>query len=70
MQACGEERDRSPVGVVGGVHHELIIKGQNQILHHAHGVEGLDNFLLAIIELTVANQNSEAAGGKVVAVVF
>src|SRR5205807_3129241 len=51
--AAGEDRDRSTVGVVGGICDELIVRGDDDVLGDLVGVERLKNLLGAIVELAV-----------------
>jgi hypothetical protein len=37
VQAAGKERDRSAIGIVGGVHHELVVQRQYQAFHDVLG---------------------------------
>src|SRR4029453_14692105 len=69
MQAGGEERYWPAVGIVRRVHHVLIIERQHHAVDHVHGVERLDNALRAIVGPAVADQDPEAAGGEVGAVI-
>src|SRR3979409_2562744 len=70
MHARGEERDRPTVGVVGRVHHELVIQSQRDALDQVHGVVGFENPFAAVVELTIADQDSEATGRDVVAMIL
>src|SRR6516162_2425221 len=69
VQAAGEDRYRPAVGIVRRVHHELIIERQDHAIVHVHSVEGLDDGLGAIVELTVADQDPKAARREVGAVI-
>src|SRR5882724_5120387 len=67
MQPACENRGRSPVGVVGRVYEQLIVGGEGDILVQRIGVVGLENLLGSVVELTIADQQANAAGGEEVA---
>src|SRR6516225_9244792 len=67
VQPAREDRDRPAIGVVGGVADKLIVGGEGDALHDRIGVVGFKNLLGTIIELAVADQQAEAAGGEEVA---
>ena len=62
-------RDRSAVGVVGGVGDELIVGGQRELLVERVGIVGFEDSLAPVVELAVADQNAEPAGRDEVAMV-
>ena len=70
MQASGEDRYGPAVDIMRWVPHELIIERQHDALDHVHGVEGLENFLGTIVDLTVADEDSETARREVIAVIY
>src|ERR1700738_2258751 len=59
---------RAAVGVVGGVGDELILRRKGEALVDRIGVVGLENALVAIIELAVTDQEAKAARGQEVPV--
>src|SRR5262249_45985463 len=65
MHTAGENRDRPAIGIVGRVEDELIIGRQREPFVDAVGIVGLQDLLLAVVELAIANQYSEPAGGKI-----
>ena len=68
MQAAGEDRDRSPISVIGGVCDELIVGSEGEILVDRVSVIGLKDSFGAIVELAIADQQPQTAGCKEVAV--
>src|ERR1700687_4918564 len=64
MQPAREDRDRSPIGVIGGVYEQLIVGGEGEILVQRIGVVGLENLLGSVVKLTIADQQAKAAGGE------
>ena len=48
--------DRAAVGVVGGIGDELVVRRQRDLLGERVGVVGLEDALLGVLELAVADQ--------------
>src|SRR3954467_6673839 len=56
VQSPREDRDRTAVGVVGGVVDELVVGGEGQVFIDGVGIVGLDDGLAAIVQRAVADQ--------------
>src|ERR1700730_354225 len=69
VKSAGKDRNRPPIGVIGGVVDELVIECQRQHLVDGIGVIGLNNLFGAIIKSAVTNQDAESAGSDKFAVV-
>src|SRR4029077_20778449 len=69
MQARGEHRYRSAIGVVGEIGDELIVERQRRPLVGVVRIEGLDDLFRTIIDLAVADQNAEATDREEIAVI-
>ena len=65
VKPAGKNRDWTTIGVVSGIGDELIVESQRRPFVEAIGVVGFDDFLSPIVELAVADQNAEAAGGEI-----
>ena len=61
--------DRAAIGIVGGIGDELVVRRQRDRLVERIRVVGFEDALLAVIELPVADQRAEPAGGEEVAVI-
>src|SRR4030081_1035423 len=68
MCACREYRHWSPVGVVSGIGDELIIERQRAPFVDVIGIISLNNFLFAVVQMAISNQQANAAGREEVAV--
>src|SRR3984893_9575909 len=68
VQTAGEHRDRSPIGVIGRICDELIIGGEREVLVNRVSVVGLKASFGAVVELAVADQETEASGSRKCAV--
>src|ERR1700738_3067947 len=68
VQTAGEDRDRSPIGVIGRICDELIIGGEREVLVNRISVVGLKDSFGAVVALAVADQETEAACGQEIAV--
>ena len=64
MKAGGKHRNRPPVGVVGRVRNELIIKRNGRLLGDPYGIVGLENLLIGVVQPPVADQQSDASGSE------
>src|SRR5439155_13725806 len=53
VEAAGEDVDRATVGIIGGVGDQLVVRRERELLVERVGVIGLQNALLAIVELAV-----------------
>ena len=65
MQTAGKDRNRTAVGVVGGVGDELVIAGQGELPVEGVRIIGFEDALPPVVELAVADQNAKAARGDV-----
>src|SRR5215210_3562571 len=65
VKPTGENRNWPAIGIVSGVIDELIVEGQCRPFAEAIRIIGLNDLLSPIIELAVANQNTEATGRKI-----
>src|SRR5580658_2304457 len=70
VEAECADGNRAAVGVEAGVVHELVIEGEEDVFGHAEGVVGFEDLLGGVIELAVAEDETEAAVGEVFAVVL
>ena len=61
--------DRATIGIVSGVGDELVVGRQRDLLGERVGVIGFEDALLAVIELPIADQRAEPAGGDEVAMI-
>ncbi len=61
--------DRSAHRVVGRVHQELIVGGGDEALRELERIVGLDDGFGGIGEGAVADQDAEAAGRQITAVI-
>src|ERR1700730_13671002 len=68
MSARREDRNRPAVGVVGGIGDELIIESQRTPLVDLICIECLENFLFAVVQLAITDQQTDATGCEEVAV--
>src|ERR1700730_17058051 len=64
VQSSGKDPNRSPVGIVSGIVDELIVEGERCPFVEAVGVIGFEEFLGAIVELTIADQNPQPPAAK------
>ena len=64
MSACREYRHWSPVGVVSGIGDELIIERQRAPFVDVIGIISLKNFLCAVVQLAITDQQTDAARGE------
>src|ERR1700681_4682370 len=60
VRPCREYRDRSPVGVVGGIGDELVVEGQRAPFVEVIGIIGLEYFLFAVVQLAITDQQADA----------
>src|ERR1700730_16896665 len=67
MSARREDRNRPAVGVVGGIGDELIIESQRTPLVDLICIKCLENFLFAVVQLTISDQQANTAGREEVA---
>src|SRR6266700_5954315 len=65
MQSQRFDRDRSPVGVVGGIADALKIEGHPGILEHVHAVVRFKDRLGPVVDPTIADEDAESAGGEI-----
>src|ERR1700722_18778013 len=67
MCACREYRHWSPVGVVSGIGDELIIERQRAPFVEVIGIVCLEDFLFAVVQLAITDQQADATRGEEVA---
>src|ERR1700680_3082800 len=60
MRARREYRGRSTVGVVGGIGDELIVERQRAPFVEVIGIECLEDFLFAVVQLAITDQQADA----------
>src|SRR5437879_4456404 len=70
MKPSQEDADRPAITIVSGVERFLKIQAEEDVLGHAQVVNGLQDHLVAVIELAVADVEVEPARGQVFAVVL
>src|SRR5215210_5553878 len=61
MKAARKHRNRPAVGIVSGIGDELVVEGKRHRFVEAVRIVGLEDFFSPVIELSVANENTETA---------